>query len=74
MKKIICFECGSKNIDPETRKETRIYEGEGYSFKLEVDIPYCKDCGSKLYDREKEQAIREKAHNIIIEQRNILVK
>lgn len=67
MKKLICFECGSKNIDPETRKETRIYEGEGYSFKLEVDIPYCKDCGYKLYDREK-------AHNLIIEQRNILVK
>ena len=68
MKKIICFECGNKSTDYVFKKSIRKYEGDGFKFDLEVETPYCEKCGSQLYDREIEEKVRDKAHNLIISQ------
>ena len=68
MKKIICFECGNKSTDYVFKKSIRKYEGDGFKFDLEVETPYCEICGSQLYDRDIEEHIRDKAHNLIISQ------
>ena len=62
MAKCRCFECGNNSGNWVRKKSTRIYEGEGYSFGLEVETPYCEKCGAPVYDRDIEQEIREKAH------------
>ena len=63
-----CFECGNDSGNWIFKKENRVYEGDGYCFNLEVDVPYCDKCGSPIDDREIEEAIREKANAIIREQ------
>ena len=39
------------------KKSIRKYKGDGYSFELEVETPYCKKCGSPIYDKKMEQEI-----------------
>lgn len=73
MDKIICFECGSIN-QYEMRRILRKYEGEGYSFELEVEVPFCPICGSQLVSEEIEERIRERANAIIRQQRDIITK
>lgn len=53
------------------KKSIRKYKGDGYSFELEVETPYCEKCGSPIYDRKIEQEIREKAHKMIQKSRNL---
>lgn len=73
MKKIRCFECGTVHFGDWVLKNTkRVYEGEGYHFELEAELPYCKKCGSLLYDHDLEQKLREEAHKKIQEQLNNL--
>lgn len=71
MKKIRCFQCGNVSEDWILKKSIRKYQGDGYSFELEVETPYCKKCGSPIYDRKMEQEIREKAHKMIQKSRNL---
>ena len=59
-----CFECGNVD-DIELKKVIRRYNGEGYDFELEVDVPVCLKCGNEIYDDEIEDIIREKANYII---------
>lgn len=73
MKNIICFECGSKN-EYELRDITRLYEGEGYSFTMDVKVPFCKKCGAPVIIEEIEQAISEQANEKIRESRGIIKK
>lgn len=73
MGNIICFKCGTKN-DYELRKATRQYEGEGYSFAMEVELPFCKKCGTPVTIEEIEQEIAEKANEKIRESRGIIKK
>ena len=61
---------GNKTNNCEFRKSIRKYEGDEYEFELDVETPYCKKCGSPIYDREIEQEIRERAHKLIKNQRN----
>ena len=65
MKQIICFECGNKSTDYVFYKSIRKYEGYEFKFDLEVETPHCEKCGSQLYDREIEEQIRDKVHNLI---------
>lgn len=67
MKKIRCFECGNISENLSLKKSIRKYKGDGYSFELEIETPYCEKCGSPIYDRELEQKIRNRAHKIINE-------
>ena len=71
MKKIRCFQCSNVSEDWILKKSIREYKGDGYSFELEVETPYCKKCGSPIYDRKIEQEIREKAHKMIQKLRKI---
>lgn len=71
MKKIRCFQYGNVSEDWILKKSIREYKGDGYSFELEVETPYCKKCGSPIYDRKIEQEIREKAHKMIQKSRNL---
>lgn len=73
MEKIICFECETIN-KYEMRKILRKYEGEGYAFELEVEIPFCPKCGRPLASEAIEEKIRERANAVIREQRNIITK
>lgn len=73
MEKIICFECATVN-EYEMRKIPRKYEGEGYSFELEVEVPFCPKCGRPLVSETIEEEIRERANAIIRQQRNIITK
>lgn len=74
MKKCRCFECGNNSENWIFKKSTREYKGDGYSFKLDVETPYCEKCGSPIYDKDIEQKIREQANKIIREQTNIISK
>lgn len=73
MDKIICFECATVN-KYEMRKILRKYEGEGYSFELEVEVPFCPECGRQLVSEAIEEEIRERANAIIRQQRDIITK
>lgn len=68
---IRCFDCGFKNEKPKLKKSVRRYEdlkfeGGRYYFTLEVETPYCENCGEQLYDENVETIIREKAHKLIV--------
>lgn len=52
MKKIRCFQCGNVSENWILKKSIRKYQGDGYSFELEVETPYCEKCGSPIYDRK----------------------
>ena len=69
-----CFECGNTSGNWMYCKSRREYKGEGYCFELDVETPYCEKCGSPIYNKEIEQEIREKAHAIIIKQKEIISK
>lgn len=69
-----CFECGNNSGNWVLKKSTREYKGDGYHFTLEVETPYCEKCGSPIYDKEREQKIREEANKIIREQTGIISK
>lgn len=71
MKKIRCFQCGNVSENWILKEYIRKYQGDGYSFELEVETPYCEKCGSPIYDRKIEQEIREKAHKMIQKSRKI---
>lgn len=73
MGKIICFECGISN-QYEMQKVVRKYEGEGYSFELEVEVPFCVKCGKQLVCEEIEEGIAQRANEIIRKQRDIITK
>lgn len=73
MEELICMECFA--IDEyEMRKIIRKYEGEGYSFEMEVEVPFCLKCGKELISESIEESIQEKANKIIRERRNIITK
>lgn len=65
-KMLRCFNCGNASKDWFIDKAVRKYEGEGYDFELTVEEPHCERCGSKLYDRELEEHIRDVAHECIL--------
>lgn len=70
-KKIFCVECGATD-DYEIRKLIRKYEGEGYCFTLEFEVPFCKECGEPIISTELECEIAQKANAIIRKQRGII--
>ena len=67
--KLRCFECGNYSDDYVLQKEKRKYKGDGFNFELTVNTPHCKKCGALLDDKKLEKEIRQKAHNIIVQQR-----
>lgn len=69
----ICFECGAKN-DYEFKDTVRVYEGDGYSFEILVNIPFCKKCGAPIYDEKLENEIAQKANQKIREQRKLITR
>lgn len=56
------------------RKVVRKYEGEGYCFELEVEVPFCVKCGKQLVCEEIEEDIAQRANEIIRKQRDIITK
>lgn len=68
---IICLECGAEN-NYEIRKDIAKFEGEGYSFEMEVEIPFCKECGAPVYVEEIEEEIAERVNKKIREMRGII--
>ena len=73
MGNLMCFECGEENFF-ELRKVQRQYTGDDYSFEIMVEVPFCKKCGTLLYDQEIENRIAEQANKRIRECRDILSK
>lgn len=73
MKSKLCVECGAKDTY-EFKSTIRVYEGNGYHFKMAVNIPFCKICGAPIYDEEIEKEIAEKANKKIREQRGIITR
>lgn len=73
MEKIICFECATIN-EYEMRKARRKYQGDGYSFELEVEVPFCPKCGRPLTCESIEEKIAEKANAIIRQEKDIITK
>ena len=73
MKNVICFNCGTKN-EYEMRTVTRQYIGEGYSFSMDIELPFCKKCGALITMEEIEQEIAEKANKNIRERKDIIQK
>jgi putative zinc finger/helix-turn-helix YgiT family protein len=71
MEKVICFECGKTN-DYELRKSKRKYKGDGYEFELDVEVPFCKNCGALITIEEIESEITKKANEKIRESRGIV--
>lgn len=65
-KTAVCAECGTKN-EYEMRKTVRRFEGEGYSFELEAEIPYCTKCNSPIWIDEIEDEITRRANQKIRE-------
>ncbi len=55
------------------RKILRKYEGKGYSFELEAEVPFCPKCGRQLVSGAIEEEIRERANAIIRQQRDIII-
>lgn len=71
MDKLICFECGEKD-NYEVKETEREYSGEGYHFKLKVNVPFCKKCGAPIITEELEDEITVKANKKIRESRDII--
>lgn len=63
-----CFECGHSSNTWDMKKVVRHYEGKGYKFSLEVNLPHCEKCGKVLYDSQLEEVIRRKANKIMRDQ------
>lgn len=74
MKKSICAECGNKSGNWIFKKTVRRYIGEGYSFEMDVELPYCEKCGALVYVSEIEAGVREEANAIIRKQTGIITK
>ncbi|MBR3771375.1 MAG: DUF4065 domain-containing protein [Clostridium sp.] len=72
-KQVRCFECGAKD-DYFMKKEIRKYEGDGYKFELEVEVPYCSKCKESLVIESVEDAIAQRANEIIRKQRGIITR
>ncbi|MCM1039009.1 MAG: DUF4065 domain-containing protein [Roseburia sp.] len=73
MDNLLCLECGFTN-EYEFRQTTRKYEGDGYSFTLEVKVPFCKKCGNPIEVEEIEEEIAERANGKIRECKGIIKK
>ena len=71
--RVICFECGSEELY-EWKIVSRKYEGEGYSFSMDVKVPFCKVCGAPITIEEIEEKIAEKANDKIRECKGIIKK
>ncbi len=71
--RMICVECGREN-DYAMKKYNRHYEGKGYDFYLEVEVPICNKCGEEIYDEEIEDEIVDRANARIREETNIIKK
>ena len=54
MENLVCFECGCSN-NYETREIKRLYEGQGYRFYKNVQVPFCKKFGNNeiLFQKKK---------------------
>lgn len=72
-KQVRCFECGTKD-DYFMKKEIRKYEGDGYKFELEVEVPYCSNCKEPLVIESVEEAIAQRANEIIRKQKGIITR
>lgn len=70
---IICLECGAEN-NYEIKKDIVKFEGEGYSFEMEVEIPFCKECGAFVYVEEIEEEIAKRANRKIRKLKGIISK
>ena len=46
MEKIFCVECGCDEFV--MKKYRRHYEGQGYDFYLDVEVPFCTKCGAEI--------------------------
>ena len=73
MENVVCFKCGTKN-EYEMRTLTRHYIGDGYSFSMDVELPFCKKCGALITMEEIEQEIAKKANKKIRESKGIIQK
>lgn len=69
----MCYECGGKDTY-ELKSTIREYKGDGYHFELLVDVPFCKICGTPIYDEKLEEEIAQKANEKIREQRGIITR
>ena len=69
---IRCQKCGRPNTNAPCSKKVRLYQGIGYSFRLEVNTPNCMYCTAELYDKDIEKWIRieanEKIRNNVVEE------
>lgn len=72
-KEKICIECGAKDTY-EFKDTIRKYQGDGYHFKMSVNVPFCKKCGAPIYDEETEREIAQKANEKIREQRGTITR
>ncbi len=63
MTRIRCAECGCLN-DYVMKKINRHYEGEGYDFYLDVEVPICNKCGEEIYVESIEDDIVDRANYI----------
>lgn len=73
MAKIRCAECGCLN-DYVMKKINRHYEGDGYDFYLDVEVPICNKCGEEIYVESIEDDIVDRANYIIRKSRDIIGK
>lgn len=72
MEKIFCVECGCDEFV--MKKYRRHYEGQGYDFYLDVEVPFCTKCGAEIDVEEIEDEIIDRANEKIREAREILKK
>ncbi len=70
---MICIECGNENAY-ELRKVTRKYEGDDYCFDLEVEVPFCTNCGAPIEDDDIEEEIIRRANQRIRQEIGIITK
>ena len=73
MENAVCFKCGTKN-EYEMRTLTRQYIGDGYSFSMDVELPFCKKCGALITMEDIEQEIAKKVNKKIRESKGIIQK
>lgn len=72
-KEMMCFECGAENTF-ELRDTTREYKGDGYDFELTVTVPFCKICGTPIYDEALEKEIAQRANDRIRQQCGVITR
>ncbi|MBQ9700660.1 MAG: hypothetical protein IJV71_08585, partial [Lachnospiraceae bacterium] len=72
MEKIFCVECGCNEFV--MKKYRRNYEGDGYNFYLDVEVPFCIKCGAEIDVEEIEDEIIDRANEKIREARDIVKK